>query len=58
MAAVGFGNASVVLGFAGGAILGAAIGSASLILRRWLGDFLVGAAFHWLVIYLTLGFAE
>ncbi len=58
MAAVGGGNASVVLGFGGGAILGAAIGSASLILRRWLGDFLVGAVFHWLVIYLILGFAE
>ncbi len=58
LAAVGAGNASVVLGFGGGAVLGVAVGASSLAIRRWLGDALAGAAFHWLVIYLVLGFVD
>jgi hypothetical protein len=42
--------------FAGGAVLGLAIGGVSWLLRRWPGGFLTSSAFHLLVVYLVLGF--
>lgn len=58
LAAVGAEEASMLLGLGGGILLGATVGTASLTLGRGLGTPLAGAAFHWLLIYLILGFTS
>ncbi len=57
LAGVGVGNADLGLAFVGGVAVGVAIGLLSRLLRRWPGGFWAGAAGHWLVIYLVVGFA-
>ncbi|MDQ3411067.1 MAG: hypothetical protein M3509_03005 [Chloroflexota bacterium] len=57
LAGVGVGNADLGLAFVGGVAVGVAIALLSRLLRRWPGGLWAGAAGHWLVIYLVVGFA-
>lgn len=49
-------SADLTLVFAGGAVLGLAVGGACWLLRRWPGGYLAASAFQLLLVYLVLGF--
>ena len=47
---------SLTLSFAGGGVVGLAIGAVSYGLRRWPGGYLTATAMQFLIVYLVLGF--
>ncbi len=53
---VGTGDGSMPLAFAGGLVVGWAVGAGCLAVREGLGGFWPAAALHWFAVYLVLGF--
>lgn len=52
----GGGDGSMALAFAGGLVVGWAVGAACLAVREGLGGFWPAAALHWFAVYLVAGF--
>jgi len=52
----GGGGGSMALAFAGGLVLGWAVGAACLAVREGLGGFWAAVALHWFGVYLVIGF--
>jgi hypothetical protein len=55
---VGSGDGSMALAFAGGLVVGWAVGAACLAIREGLGGFWPAAAVQWFVVYLIFGFTD